>query len=71
MISFMLRRSAEKLTFFSVRGIASEAYSYGARQFSKLNFLLSYILTKGERITLLIFSKSYYKKIIQVLKEGH
>jgi hypothetical protein len=26
------RRSAEKLTFFGVRGIASEAYSYGAGQ---------------------------------------
>jgi hypothetical protein len=38
------RRSAEKLSFFGVRCIASEAYSYGARQFSKSNFILSYLL---------------------------
>jgi hypothetical protein len=36
------RRSAEKLSFFGVRCIASEAYSYEAGQFSKSKLILSY-----------------------------
>jgi glutathione peroxidase len=42
-----LAASAEKLTFFGVRGIASEAYSYGAGQFSKSK-LNSLFYKKGE-----------------------
>jgi hypothetical protein len=41
------RRSAEKLTFFGARGIAFEAYSFGAGQFSRSNLILSYPINKA------------------------